>query len=66
MLHSSDLYSIDLDYYKFWLKSIDSLSDIHAPVIVVGTHAENKSHEVSFKINKLKLQLKTRHTLKVT
>ncbi|XP_078340833.1 uncharacterized protein LOC144627513 isoform X2 [Crassostrea virginica] len=33
------------DYYKFWLKSIDSFSDTHTPVIIVGTHAEGKSEE---------------------
>nr|XP_022297396.1 uncharacterized protein LOC111106843 isoform X2 [Crassostrea virginica] len=31
------------DYYTFWLKSIDSFSDVKTPVIVVGTHAENMS-----------------------
>lgn len=35
-----------LDYYKFWLRSIDSFSDINTPVIVVGTHAEDKSEKV--------------------
>lgn len=35
-----------LDYYKFWLRSIDSVSDINTPVIVIGTHAENKSEQV--------------------
>lgn len=35
-----------LDYYKFWLRSIDSFSDINTPVIVIGTHAENKSEQV--------------------
>ena len=57
MSHSSISYSIALDYYKFWLKSIDSLSDIHTPVIFVGTHAENKSPEVSYKIYRLTLSL---------
>ena len=57
MSHSSNSYSIALDYYKFWLKSIDSLSDIHTPVIFVGTHAENKSPEVSYKIYRLTLSL---------
>lgn len=32
------------DYYKFWLKSIDSFSGVDTPVIIVGTHAENKSN----------------------
>ena len=49
MLYLYNFYSFDLDYYKFWLKSIDSLSDIYTPVIFVGTHAEHKSPEVSFK-----------------
>lgn len=29
-----------VDYYKFWLQSIDSFSDEKTPVIVVGTHAD--------------------------
>lgn len=29
-----------VDYYKFWLKSIDRFSDESTPVIVVGTHAD--------------------------
>ncbi|XP_062606508.1 uncharacterized protein LOC134268289 [Saccostrea cucullata] len=33
------------DYYKFWLKSIDSFSDVDTPVIVVASHAENKSKQ---------------------
>uniref|UniRef100_K1R0D2 Uncharacterized protein n=1 Tax=Magallana gigas TaxID=29159 RepID=K1R0D2_MAGGI len=32
--------------YNFWLTSIDSFSDTKTPVILVGTHAENKSLEV--------------------
>lgn len=36
-----------VDYYKFWLKSIDSFSDTKAPVIIVGTHADKLSKEVS-------------------
>lgn len=35
------------DYYKFWLKSIDSFSGVDTPVIIVGTHAEKKSSAVS-------------------
>ncbi|XP_048741997.2 ankyrin-1-like isoform X3 [Ostrea edulis] len=34
------------DYYKFWLKSIDSFSDTRTPVIVVGTHAEGKTPKI--------------------
>ena len=41
--------NIVLDHYMFWLKSIDSFSDVTTPVIVVGTHAENMSAQVSFK-----------------
>eukprot|EP00105_Crassostrea_gigas_P030613 XP_011453001.1 PREDICTED: probable serine/threonine-protein kinase roco6 [Crassostrea gigas] len=33
------------DYYKFWLKSIDSFSDTDSPVIIVGTHADKLSKE---------------------
>ncbi|XP_065922668.1 uncharacterized protein [Magallana gigas] len=33
------------DYYKFWLKSIDSFSDTESPVIIVGTHADKLSKE---------------------
>lgn len=40
-------YILCQDYYKFWLRSIDSFSDINTPVIVIGTHAENKSAKVS-------------------
>lgn len=29
-----------VDYYEFWLKSIDRYSDESTPVIVVGTHAD--------------------------
>lgn len=29
-----------LDYYKFWLKLIDSFSDINILVIVVGIYVE--------------------------
>lgn len=29
-----------VDYYEFWLKSIDRFSDESTPVIVVGTHAD--------------------------
>lgn len=36
-----------VDYYKFWLKSIDSFSDTESPVIIVGTHADKLSKEVS-------------------
>lgn len=36
-----------LDYYKFWLRSIDSFSDRNAQMIVVGTHAEETSTEVN-------------------
>ncbi|XP_052691517.1 uncharacterized protein LOC128169406 isoform X2 [Crassostrea angulata] len=35
------------DYFKFWLKSIDSFSDTESPVIIVGTHADKLSKEVS-------------------
>lgn len=41
-------YILCLDYYKFWLRSIDSFSDINTPVIVIGTHAENKTAKVSY------------------
>ena len=43
------IFKFILDYYTFWLKSIDSFSDVKTPVIVVGTHAENMSPQVSFK-----------------
>ncbi|XP_052695159.1 uncharacterized protein LOC128173500 [Crassostrea angulata] len=33
------------DYFKFWLKSIDSFSDTESPVIIVGTHADKLSKE---------------------
>lgn len=38
------------DYYKYWLESINRFSDRKAPVIVVGTHAEEltKSDCVDF------------------
>lgn len=36
-----------VDYFKFWLKSIDSFSDTESPVIIVGTHADKLSKEVS-------------------
>lgn len=50
MLYKLHLFcNLFLDYYKFWLKSIDSYSDITTPVILVGTHAEEKSKEVSVK-----------------
>lgn len=42
-----------LDFYNFWLTSIDSFSDTKTPVILVGTHAENKSLEVSRNADKL-------------
>lgn len=49
------LYSffVLLDYHRFWLNSIDSFSDPKAQVIVVGTHADQISTEVSrnIKIN---------------
>lgn len=35
------------EYYKFWLKSIDSFSDTDAPVVVVGTRADKLSKDVS-------------------
>lgn len=41
------MFQFNLDYYKFWLKSIDSFSGVDTPVIIVGTHAENKSIAVS-------------------
>lgn len=37
-----------LDYYKFWLRLIDSFSDINILVIVVGICVENKLEEVRF------------------
>lgn len=42
-----------LDYYRFWLNSIGGFSDPEAQVIVVGTHADQISTEVSrnIKIN---------------
>lgn len=36
-----------LDYYRFWLNSIGGFSDPEAQVIVVGTHADQISTEVS-------------------
>lgn len=36
-----------VDYFKFWLKCIDSFSDTESPVIIVGTHADKLSKEVS-------------------
>lgn len=33
------------DYYKFWLKSIDSFCNVEEKVIVVGTKAEDKTKE---------------------
>lgn len=36
-----------VDYYKFWLRSIDCFSDTESPVIIVGTHADKLSKEVS-------------------
>lgn len=42
-------YFLLVEYYKFWLKSIDSFSDTEAPVIVVGTHADKLSKDVSSK-----------------
>lgn len=49
-----------LDYYTYWLKSVDRYSDEDAQVILVGTHAENLSEDVSlihisFKIVQYKL-----------
>nr|XP_034322048.1 uncharacterized protein LOC109619131 isoform X2 [Crassostrea gigas] len=35
------------DYYKFWLRSIDVFSDTESPVIIVGTHEDKVSKEVS-------------------
>lgn len=37
-----------LDYYKFWLRLIDSFSDINILVIVVGIYVEKKLEEVRF------------------
>lgn len=37
------------DYYKFWLESIDSYSDTNTQVIIVGTHADKLSKQVSIK-----------------
>ena len=42
--------SLFVEFYKFWLQSIDSFCDIVTPVIVVGTHAEGKSEQVNFVI----------------
>lgn len=47
IFHFRDL-PLFLDYYKFWLKSIDSFSDSNTQVIVVGTHADEISTDVSF------------------
>lgn len=38
---------IIIDYYKFWLQSIHSYSDTMTPVILVGTHDEKMSKQVS-------------------
>ena len=38
--------SFSIEFYRFWLQSIDSYSDTTTPVIVVGTHAEGKSKQV--------------------
>lgn len=35
-----------LDYYKFWLRLIDSFSDINILVIVVGIYVEDKLEKV--------------------
>uniref|UniRef100_A0A8W8NYC4 AIG1-type G domain-containing protein n=1 Tax=Magallana gigas TaxID=29159 RepID=A0A8W8NYC4_MAGGI len=40
------------NYYKFWLKSIDSFSDTESPVIIVGTHADKLSKEECHKFLK--------------
>lgn len=37
-----------LDYYKFWLRLIDSFSDINILVIVVGICVEKKLEKVRF------------------
>lgn len=39
------------DCYLFWLKSIDSFGDTKTPVMVIGTHADKISENVS--LNKL-------------
>ena len=44
-----NVLNIVSDYYTFWLQSIDSFTDVTTPVIVVGTHAEKMSAQVSFK-----------------
>lgn len=36
-----------VDYYKFWLESIDTFVYSGSPVIIVGTHADKLSKEVS-------------------
>lgn len=43
----SHMFVSFVDYYKFWLRSIDSFSDTDSPVIIVGTHADKLSKEVS-------------------
>lgn len=37
------------DHYMFWLKSIDSFGDTKTPVLVVGTHADRVSENVSLR-----------------
>lgn len=41
------LFIFSSDFYKFWLKSIDSYGDTNSPVILVGTHAEKFTKQVS-------------------
>lgn len=36
-----------LDYYKFWLKTIQRFRGTKTPLIVVGTHADILSQKVS-------------------
>lgn len=37
-----------LEYYKFWLKFIDSFSDIDVLVVVVGIYVDKLLKDVSF------------------
>ena len=36
-----------IEFYRFWLQSIDSFCGTETPVIVVGTHAEGISKQVN-------------------
>lgn len=48
----SKLFLSFVDYYKFWLQSIDSFSNPESPVIIVGTHADKLTIKVSSKDEK--------------